>query len=164
MSIEPGVTYSQGMTPTTVLRVLALVATLTLVSIAPASAESSSSYERQVTKATNAYRADLGKAAVKHQACVDRWAEGQARWMADHGTLEHRDGRLSRILKDCDLTSVSENIAWNFTSGAKTVAAFKKSPGHAKNMRAGTMRYIGVGAVKDSQGEWWVAQVFGTRK
>ncbi|MET0931198.1 MAG: CAP domain-containing protein [Aeromicrobium sp.] len=152
------------MTPTTVLRVLALTAVLTLLSIAPASAVSSSSYEKQVVKATNAYRASLGKVAVKQQKCVDRWAESQARWMAKHGVLEHRDGRLRTIMKDCRLTGASENIAWNFSSGNKTVAAWKKSSGHARNMRAGTMRYIGVGAVEDSNGEWWVAQVFGTRK
>jgi uncharacterized protein YkwD len=158
------VTYSRGMTPTAVLRVLALVAMLTLVSIAPAAAVSSSTYEKQVTKATNAYRASKDKVAVKHQACVDRWAEGQAKWMAQHRTLEHRDGRLLKIIKDCRLTGASENIAWNFSSGNKVVKAWKKSSGHAKNMRAGKMRYIGVGAVKDSRGEWWVAQVFGTRK
>lgn len=151
-------------TPSALLRVLALVALLTLVSIAPASAVSSSGYEKQVTKATNAYRASQHKVAVKHQACVDRWAEGQAKWMAEHGTLEHRDGRLRKIIKDCKLTGASENIAWNFSSGTKTVAAWKKSSSHAKNMRAGKMCYIGVGAVKDSSGDWWVAQVFGTRK
>lgn len=152
------------MTPTAVLRVLALVAMLTLVGIAPASAASSSTYEKQVITATNKYRASLHKVAVKDQACVDRWAEGQAKWMADHRTLEHRDGRLLKIIKACKLTGASENIAWNFSSGTKVVAAWKKSSGHAKNMRAGTMRYIGVGAVKDSKGQWWVSQVFGTRK
>lgn len=145
-------------------RVLALVALLILVGTAPAQAIGSSSYEKQVVKATNAYRASNDRVAVKHQACVDRWAESQARWMARHGVLEHRAGRLSRIMKDCKLTGASENIAWNFSSGNKTVAAWKRSSGHAKNMRSSTMRYIGVGAVKDSDGEWWVAQVFGTRK
>jgi uncharacterized protein YkwD len=145
-------------------RVLALVALLTFVGIAPAQALRTSSYEKQVVKATNAYRAAHDKVAVQHQACVDRWAESQARWMARHGKLEHRAGRLTRIMKDCRLTGASENIAWNFSSGNKTVAAWKRSPGHARNMRSSAMRYIGVGAVRDSDGEWWVAQVFGTRK
>jgi uncharacterized protein YkwD len=145
-------------------RLLALVALLTLVGIAPASAVSSSSYEKQVVKATNAYRTGLDKVAVKHQSCVDRWAESQARWMAQHQVLKHRDGRMVQILKACKLTGVSENIAWNYSSGTKTVRAWTRSPGHAKNLRASSMRYIGVGAVKDDDGQWWVAQVFGTRK
>ena len=102
--------------------------------------------------------------AVKHQACVDRWAESQARWMAKRGVLKHRDGRLGQIMKACKLTGASENIAWNYRSGTKAVRAWKNSPGHARNMRAPAMRYIGVGAVKDDDGQWWVAQVFGTRK
>jgi uncharacterized protein YkwD len=145
-------------------RFLALVALLTLVGIAPASAVSSSSYEKQVVKATNAYRTGLDRVAVKHQSCVDRWAESQARWMAQHQVLKHRDGRMVQILKACKLTGVSENIAWNYPSGTKTVRAWTRSPGHAKNLRASAMRYIGVGAVKDDDGQWWVAQVFGTRK
>jgi uncharacterized protein YkwD len=151
------------MAPSSAARLPALVALLTLVGIAPAQAVSTSSYEKQVVTATNAYRATHDRVAVKHQACVDRWAESQARWMARHGVLEHRAGRLSRIMKDCKLTGASENIAWNFSSGNKTVAAWKRSPGHARNMRSSAMRYIGVGAVRDSDGEWWVAQVFGTR-
>lgn len=147
-----------------IARVLTLVGLITVLGISPAAAVSSSTYEKQVVKATNDYRADRGKVAVKHQSCVDRWAERQARWMADHGVLAHRKGQLGKIMKACKLTGASENIAWNFSSGNKAVAAWKKSPGHAKNMRAGKMRYIGVGAVKDSDGEWWVAQVFGTRK
>ena len=152
------------MTSSALPRVLALVALLTLVGIAPASAVSSSSYEKQVVKATNSYRSDVGAAQVKHQRCVDRYAESQARWMADHQVLKHRTGRMTTILKACKLTRVSENIAWNYPSGTKAVRAWTKSPGHEKNLRARPMRYIGVGAVKDRDGQWWVAQVFGTRK
>lgn len=147
-----------------IARLLTLVGLITVLGISPAAAVSSSTYEKQVVKATNKYRADRGKVAVKHQACVDRWAESQARWMADRGELAHRNGRLGKIMKACKLTGASENIAWNFRSGNKVVSAWKKSPGHAKNLRASKMRYIGVGAVKDSDGQWWVAQVFGTRK
>jgi uncharacterized protein YkwD len=146
-------------------RVLALLALLTFIGLAPASAATSSSaYEKEVISATNSYRASLNKAAVKHQSCVDKWAEDQAQWMADTKKFAHREGRLRKIMKDCRLTGASENIAWNFPSGSKTVTAWKNSAGHAKNMRAPKMRFVGVGAVLDSDGQWWVAQVFGTRK
>jgi uncharacterized protein YkwD len=145
-------------------RVAACAALLTLVSIAPASAVSSASYEKQVVSSTNAYRADHGSVRVKPQSCVDRWAEGQATWMADRSTLQHREGRLRKILRSCKLTGVSENIAWNFSSGREVVAAWAKSPGHAKNMRAPKMRYIGVGVARADNGDIYVSQVFGTRK
>lgn len=151
-------------TTTLVARVLALVALLTFVSIAPASAVSTKTYEKQVIDATNKYRKSHDKVAVKHQSCVDRWAEGQARWMASNNRLEHRKGRLAKVLRDCKLTGASENIAWRYSNGKKAVAAWKKSSGHAANMRASKMRYIGVGAVRADNGDWYVAQVFGTRK
>jgi len=151
-------------TPTAAVRLLALVAVLTVISIAPASAVSTSTYEKQVVQATNSYRAAQGKVAVKLQKCVDRWANGQATWMAKHKSLAHRNGRLLKIMKDCHLTGASENIAWNYSTGRKAVAAWAASPGHATNMRASSMRYIGVGVARASNGEVYVAQVFGTRK
>ena len=154
------------MTHTTkaIARVLALVAMLTFAAIAPASAISPATYESQAIKATNAYRASHGKVAVKQQACLDRWATGQAKWMASRGKLQHRKGRLAKVLKSCKLTGASENIAWNYSSGNKVVKAWSKSSGHARNMRSSKMRYIAVSAVRGKDGTWYVAQLFGTRK
>ncbi|MRJ77071.1 hypothetical protein GEV29_11010 [Aeromicrobium sp. SMF47] len=146
------------------VRTLAVTALLTFATVSPAAAVSSSTYEKQVITRTNHFRVDHDRVKVKAQSCVDRWAEGQARWMAKHGKLEHRKGRLQQVLDDCKLTGVSENIAYGYGSGNKTVNAWMKSSGHRRNILATKMRYIGVGAVKDDDGVWWVAQVFGTRK
>lgn len=147
-----------------VARVVALVAVLTLVAIAPATAVSSATYEKQVVKATNAYRADHGRSAVKLQRCLDRFANSQAKWMAKHDVLKHRSGRLMKIMRSCKLRAASENIAWNYASGTKVVRAWSRSSGHAANMRAPRMRYIGVGTARSSSGEVYVAQVFGARR
>jgi uncharacterized protein YkwD len=145
-------------------RVAACAALLTLVSIAPASAVSAKSYEKQVVASTNAYRAEAGRSSVKMQKCIDRWANSQASWMAGRSSLQHRDGQLRKILRSCKLTGVSENIAWNFSTGREVVAAWANSPSHAKNMSAAKMRYIGVGVARSSNGDIYVSQIFGTRK
>jgi uncharacterized protein YkwD len=88
----------------------------------------------------------------------------RAKWMAERATLAHREGRLRKILRSCKLTGVSENIAWNYSTGREAVAAWADSPGHAKNMRASEMRYIGVGVARASDGDIYVSQVFGTRR
>lgn len=147
-----------------IARVMALVALLSLVAIAPASAVSSSTYETQIFDATNAYRVELGKVPVKHQKCLDRFAKSQAKWMAKNNVLQHRNGRLLKIIKSCKVSSASENIAYKFSSGTKTVAAWRNSSSHSKNMRATKMRYVGVSAVQAKNGVWYVAQVFGSRK
>lgn len=144
-------------------RLLALVALLTFAAVAPASAVTPGSYESQVIDRTNHFRSDHDKARVKAQRCVDRWAEGQARWMAEHKKLQHRDGRLRKVLKDCNLTGASENLAYGYSTSSKTTSAWMGSAGHRKNILTGKMRYVGVGAVK-KDGVWWVAQIFGTRK
>lgn len=146
------------------VRVAACAVLIAVMSTSPASASGFASYEKQVVTGTNAYRAEAGKARVKLQRCVDRWAEDQARWMAARSTLQHRNGQLRKILRSCKLTGVSENIAWNFTTGREVVAAWANSPAHAKNMRAAKMRYIGVGVARSSNGDIYVSQVFGTRK
>jgi uncharacterized protein YkwD len=146
------------------IRVAACAALFTVVSTAPASAVSATSYEKQVVASTNAYRADAGKSRVKMQKCVDRWANSQAKWMAGHTTMEHRDGQMRKILRSCKLTGVSENIAWNFSSGDEVVSAWAHSPSHAKNMGSPKMRYIGVGVARANNGDVYVSQVFGTRK
>lgn len=146
------------------IRTLGLAAVLSFVSISPAAAVSSGSFEKQVITRTNQHRANHDRVAVKAQSCVDRWAENQARWMAKHGKLEHRKGRLADVLDDCKLTGVSENIAYGYSSGKKTTDAWMRSTGHRRNILTSKMRYVGVGAVKDDDGVWWVAQVFGTKK
>ena len=156
-------TYARAMsiTPSRAARVLALAALLSLVTIGPASALDAGTFEKQVVTATNEYRAAQGKKAVKLQRCVDRWANGQAAWMARTKKLEHRAGRLNKIMRSCRLNGAAENIAWNYPSGSKVVRAWAASPGHAVNMRGGKYRYIGVGVARASNGEIYVAQVFG---
>ncbi|MFI5428262.1 CAP domain-containing protein [Aeromicrobium sp. UC242_57] len=150
--------------PLYVATVSAAILLVFTATISPAAAVSSSTYEKQTIKRTNTHRVNHDKVKVSARSCVDRWAEGQARWMADTGKLQHRAGRLRKILKACKLTGVSENIAYGYSSGTKTVDAWMKSSGHRKNILASKMRYIGVGAVKDADGVWWSAQVFGTKK
>jgi uncharacterized protein YkwD len=145
------------------VRALAGAAAITLIATAaPASAVTSSDYEHGVITRTNVKRADNDRVAVKSQSCVDRYAERQASWMASHKKLEHQ--KLSPILDKCDLTGVSENIAFGFPTSSKVVSAWMASSGHRRNLLASKMRYIGVGAVQDSDGIYWVSQVFGTRK
>jgi uncharacterized protein YkwD len=148
----------------TIARAAALVALFSLVAIAPASAVSAKTYEKQVVSATNAFRAKEGLKDVRRQKCVDRFANGQARWMADRDRLAHRKGRLQKMMRSCKLGAASENIAWNYSTGRRAVAAWAASPGHAANMRAPGMRYIGVGVARSDDGEIYVAQVFGRRR
>lgn len=132
-----------------------------ILAFTPASAVTASTYEYDVIRWTNIKRDVNDKVALRSQSCVDRYAERQATWLASHRTLKHQN--LKTVLDACNLTSVSENIAYGFSSGRNVVSAWMRSPGHRTNLLSSKMRWIGVGAVQDKNGVWWVAQVFGRR-
>lgn len=127
----------------------------------PASAVTTGTYESQVISSTNLVRSQHHLVKVSSQSCVDKYAESHARWMAKYRKLQHQS--MSRILKACNLRRVAENIAYGFTSGTSVVNAWMNSSGHRANLLNSKMRYIGVGAVQDSRGVWWVSQVFGAK-
>ena len=137
------------------------VMVLMILTFTPASALTSATYESETIRWTNIKREAHDKHPVKAQSCADRYAEKQAAWLASHRKLKHQN--LGTILDACDFTSVSENIAYGFSTGRAVVTAWMNSPGHRANLLKGSMRWIGVGAVKDENGVWWVSQVFGTR-
>ncbi len=132
-----------------------------ILTFTPASAVTSTTYEKDVITWTNTNRADKKLVAVKSQSCVDSYAEKQATWLAKNRKLTHQN--LKTILKACKLTSVSENIAYGYSSGRSVVDAWMKSPGHKANLLSSKMRLIGIGAVQDKNGVWWVSQVFGKK-
>jgi uncharacterized protein YkwD len=143
-------------------RILAgIVFSVLVLTTVPASALTSTTYESGVIAYTNTHRKAKHKVKVKPQSCVDRYAERHGAWLAKNRTLKHQD--LKPILKACNLTRVSENIAYGYTSGGRVVSAWMKSAGHRRNLLDSKVRLIGVGAVKDKNGVWWVSQVFGAK-
>ena len=143
-------------------KVLGLVLLVGFATISPAAAVSSARYEKQVNVETNRERTSRDLSKLRTKKCVDRYAERQARRMAKNRSLEHQ--ALGPILKKCTLSRVAENIALGYPTADDVVDAWMHSPGHRRNILTKKMRYIGVGAVRDSDGHWWVSQVFGARK
>ena len=132
-----------------------------ILTFTPASALTSTTYESDVVRWTNIKRDSADRVEVRPQSCVDRYAEKQAAWLASHRVLKHQS--MKAILDACNLTSVSENIAYGFSTGRNVVSAWMRSTGHRQNLLSSKMRWIGVGAVQDKNGVWWVSQVFGKR-
>ncbi len=127
-----------------------------------ASAAASDTYEATVINLTNVHRANHDKVRLRSNTCVDRHAESHARWLANHQTLKHQS--MSNVLKKCGLKYVGENIAGGCSTGSSVVSAWMHSSGHRANILKSSYRLIGVGAAQDGNGDWWVSQVFGTKK
>jgi uncharacterized protein YkwD len=127
--------------------------------VGTANAATSDTYERDVITFVNKERTSRGKVAVKQAACLDAFAERQAAKMASQRRIFHQS--MSTVLLTCDLQLVSENVAAGYAGGKLVTQGWMRSPGHRMNILESRNRLTGVGAVKGSDGRWYVAQVFG---
>ena len=124
-----------------------------------AAGSSSSWYEAQVVRLTNVQRARHHLPALRTAStCTDGYAERWARYLAAHHVFRHQN--LWPILTHCRKHEAGENIATGYTSPAALVSAWMRSPGHRHNILDRRLRFIGVGAVRDRAGTWWVVQDF----
>jgi|UPI0006874A18 uncharacterized protein YkwD len=158
--------FSEGkMTTTRRSGVVALLAGITVAAglcLAPAQATTSGQYQRGIFSATNHQRAVHDRSAFRHQACVQRFAERQARRMADQERMFHQD--LGRVLSRCHLHKAGENVAYGFDLGVAVVnLGWMHSPDHRANILDPDFRLLGAGARRGDNGVWYAAQVFGRR-
>jgi uncharacterized protein YkwD len=123
-------------------------------------AGATNAYARTAFRATNTRRANHDRATLRGNQCLRRAALRQARAMANRGQLFHQD--MGRVLRDCDLSGVGENVAYGYPTGRAVVQGWMDSPGHRANILRPQYRLMGLAAVK-RDGRWWAAQVFGAR-
>ncbi|MDN4171364.1 CAP domain-containing protein [Nocardioides sp. SOB77] len=129
---------------------------------AAATTTGAAGYAGDARVATNAQRADHGRARVGSDGCLQRMAARQADRMARAGRMWHQD--LQRVLRDCDMRLVGENVAQGYASGRATVdRGWMRSAGHRRNILDPDFRAMGLAARQGEGGRWYVAQVLGAR-
>jgi uncharacterized protein YkwD len=116
-------------------------------------------YARSAINATNHVRSNHGLHLLKRSDCLARFAWAQARRMANRHSMFHQD--LGPILRTCHLRMAGENVAFGYPTGRATVDAWMRSAPHRANILTPGYRQIGLGAVRGSDGLWYVSQVFG---
>ena len=120
------------------------------------------SYDVQVLDATNAVRAKHGLKPLKPVGCPDRYARSWTRHLAAADAMYHQ--ALGPILKQCDLKTAGENLAWSggSLSAQQVVKMWMASPGHRRNILNPKYRYLGTDAWRSTDtGRTYVGQVFG---
>lgn len=137
-----------------------MTALIMTVAAGPAAALTTKDYEVQVFKRTNVKRDSKDLTLVKHNAFIDRYAESWAAKLASEKKLVHRSSSsLRSILRECDLSSIGENLATGYSTGNNAVTGWMNSSGHRANLLKTSFRWHGVGAVKSSTGRWYVVQL-----
>jgi uncharacterized protein YkwD len=117
--------------------------------------------ECQFLKQINSYR---GGGKLKLSASLGRAAESHSKDQARRDKMFHSN--LSQLMNrvDYDARPVGENVAWGTSlDGAKQVFnAWKKSPGHDRNMRDKDFEAIGIARAKGNKGWYWTT-IFGAK-
>jgi len=127
---------------------------------AGAASRAAQEYGRDAFVATNSVRANRDRSRLAHHDCLHRYAKRQARKMAERQEIWHQD--MQRILRDCHLDYVGENVAAGFRTGRSVVRdGWMRSEGHRENVLDGGFRRVEVVARKGGDGRWYAAQVFG---
>ena len=129
---------------------------------APRSA--ASRYAAQAFGATNRERTRRGRVRLQRDACLQRFANRQARRLAstrDH-SLPHQP--LGPIMRRCRLSTAGENLAYGLVDGRAVVRAWMGSSGHRANILHRPYRVMAIAARRASDGQWYAAQVFGRHR
>jgi uncharacterized protein YkwD len=123
--------------------------------------QSVTKYQNQARAATNNKREAHDRNTLKRGKCVQRFARKQARWMAEHKSMEHQ--AMGPILRKCNLSMVAENVAYGYDTGRKVVRGWMHSKGHRRNILNGKFRLLGMAVRRSDNGTPYAAQVFGRR-
>lgn len=127
--------------------------------LTPAPATATSTYDSEIVRYTNAQRARYGLPPLRISYCVKgRYADTWARHLAATRTLSHQS--LMGIMTYCHGTSAGENIARANVSPGRMVEMWMASAGHRANILSTKYNYIGVGAVRGSDGFVYGVQDF----
>lgn len=144
-----------GMKRTALLLPL-LVAFGALTPVPSASAET---YPEAVLRLTNYQRSQHGVAPLKLSFCMrDQFASPWAKHLAATRTLTHQS--LTPMMSRCRGNKAGENIAAGNWTPKQMVDAWMASSGHRANILNPSYNYLGVGAVRGSDGKVYGVQDF----
>jgi uncharacterized protein YkwD len=122
----------------------------------------------QVARVVNRYRVRVGLRRLKLEFGLMRSAIWKAQHMAHFFYFGHEDPAppvsrgVPERLAACGFEGGgSENIAYGFQTAQGVVRAWLRSPGHRRNIRSRTWRYLGVGVAESRNGGFFWAQNFG---
>lgn len=143
------------------LTVVAVIAAALVAAPAPAATPAAAKYGAKIVGKVNDVRASHGKARLKRDKCLQRFAVRQAKAMASARTMFHQDEQV--VISACGLSSYGENIAYGMFTAQEMVHLWMTSEkGHRANILSSGFRVTGA-AARHSDGVWWATQVFGSR-
>jgi Cysteine-rich secretory protein family/S-layer homology domain len=138
-----------------------------VAAVAPAPAAeaaiSAASFESCLLNKINDARADAGVRTLTMASDITDGVRDWSEWMSNNSFQHTSSAKRKEILPDGAFTN-GENIAWRWDPAqvdcSQIHQMFMNSSGHRANILNSSWRYVGLGAYVESDGTWWVTEIF----
>lgn len=148
------------------LSVVVVLAGLLAVAPPPPAASaaiSATSFESCLINKINDARAGAGVRGLTLATDIVNDVRGWSEWMSANQFRHTTGAERKAILPDGAFTN-GENIAWRWDPNQQDCSEihsmFMNSSGHRANILRSSWRYVGLGAYMESDGTWWVTEIF----
>ena len=120
------------------------------------------SIELEITDLVNNYRAQNGLPKLNVLNLVSKEAETHSIYMLNSGTISHDnfDERTRNLIEQIDALSVGENVAFGYKSAQSLLEGWLNSPTHRRVIEGKSYTDFGIAAEKNSNGSYYVTQIF----
>jgi len=122
------------------------------------------SKEDEILRLVNVHRQSLNLSIIEKNETAQKLAIDHSKYMIMQGQISHDnvDFKFQTLQEKEDARSFAENVAFGQPSAQAVMEGWLNSSGHRRNIE-GEYSYIGIGAVKDSNGRYYYTQVFFSR-
>ncbi len=119
------------------------------------------SIEIEILELINNHRLSKGLNPLKGMTIIKSTAFTHTDYMVDTQTVSHANffARSNYLKSNAGAQSVSENVAYGFTSAESVVGAWMRSESHKENIE-GDFTNFEISAEKDADDKWYFTNIF----
>jgi len=117
--------------------------------------------EIEILELINEHRINIGLNALDNMNAIKSQAYDHTDYMIDNSQISHDNfmRRSNNLKNNPGAKSVSENVAYAYSSATSVVNAWLRSEGH-KNVIEGDFTNFDISAEKDQDGKWYFTNIF----
>lgn len=118
--------------------------------------------ETEILDLVNQHRLDMGLTSLKELSVVSGVADGHTNYMIEKGAVNHDNfsERASELMSNADAKSVSENVAYGYSTAEGVVDGWLNSESHRKAIEDPKKTHFGISTESNSRGKNYFTQIF----
>lgn len=121
-----------------------------------------SDFETEIMNQVNNYRNSIGLAKLSRLNLVSNEAETHSVYMLENQTLSHDNFavRTQNLMNNADALRIAENVAYGYQSAEELLNAWLQSAEHRQKIEEKRYTDFGISAKYNSNGGYYVTQIF----